>query len=655
MEEDAPARNLVLSVCELKQNGSVPVGRVCPQLANVNSKIFLFGGADEEKSFDDLYSMEIEKVNWSALVASGFSKPTRRYGHTICSWKDQLILFGGLAESSDNNLISVQQKVTAPPFLSSSKQWSHCGNTMNDLLLLEVSKCSWNVPDITGNIPSARAFHAAAVVKNFLIVHGGSKSATPVKGMNDLHVLDLSTMTWMVAYQKGDVPSPRVGHKIVYYPTTDVIYLFGGAGEDGSLYSLDVSGLGTSSFNEFVWNRVHATGTAPVGRSFHSLDIVGQRVFVFAGLTSSDQSDLYIFEIDKHRWSRPLFDGQISYRAHGSTVLHDKLIVFGGARDRPDGNKGKGDILGSDSSLTNRISRRLMFLNVLEIKEGAGDSEFKFKLVTVGDSGVGKSCLLARFVQDVYSDFHVATMGVDFKSVATMIKGKICTLQLWDTAGQERFGGVTGNYYRKADGFVIVYDVTRRQSFEHVDTWLSEVGNVVVESSGFLLHQGGDMQRYKDKERQFGNKEEEYNQKRNGCSFSSTLCSVDGIKEHHECGPDTILLLIGNKYDVKEEVQVTDEEAKACANRIGAIYIATSAKVASNVDAAFLSAAAKLVDLRRRLGTQRKSTTEKEGSESSTQPKPTVVQLSSSTVKAKSGCGCASGGKKTEYYPSCSV
>ena len=68
----------------------------------------------------------------------------------------------------------------------------------------------------------------------------------------------------------------------------------------------------------------------------------------------------------------------------------------------------------------------------------------------VGDSGVGKSCLLTRFVQDVYSDFHVSTIGVDFKNVVTMVKGKLVKLQLWDTAGQERFSVVTGNYYRTA-------------------------------------------------------------------------------------------------------------------------------------------------------------------------------------------------------------
>ena len=56
-----------------------------------------------------------------------------------------------------------------------------------------------------------------------------------------------------------------------------------------------------------------------------------------------------------------------------------------------------------------------------------------------------------------------------------MVKGRLCTLQLWDTAGQERFSGVTGNYYRNADGFVLVYDATQRASFEHLNRWLAQV------------------------------------------------------------------------------------------------------------------------------------------------------------------------------------
>lgn len=111
--------------------------------------------------------------------------------------------------------------------------------------------------------------------------------------------------------------------------------------------------------------------------------------------------------------------------------MHDKIIVFGGVRDKRD----KKEVI-----VEQKISKKLFFLNVLAIRggvgAGGGEGDFKFKLVTVGDSGVGKSCLLTRFVQDFYSDFHVSTIGVDFKTVVTMVKGKLVKLQLWDTAGQ---------------------------------------------------------------------------------------------------------------------------------------------------------------------------------------------------------------------------
>merc|ERR1712176_791659 len=157
--------------------------------------------------------------------------------------------------------------------------------------------------------------------------------------------------------------------------------------------------------------------------------------------------------------------------------------------------------------------------------------DFKFKLVTVGDSGVGKSCLLTRFVQDFYSDFHVSTIGVDFKTVITMVKGRLVKLQLWDTAGQERFSVVTGNYYRNSDGFVFVYDSTNRDSFDHVEQWMGQV------------------------------------------------------QQHHECGPSTVKVLIGNKADMVAEAPpnkvVSEEEGRAKAEAMGAFFISTSAKAAA--------------------------------------------------------------------------
>jgi Ras-related protein Rab-1A len=291
---------------------------------------------------------------------------------------------------------------------------------------------------------------------------------------------------------------------------------------------------------------VQVAGTPPLARSFHSFDLIGKWGFVFAGTTSTSISDLYILDLPNMRWARPLYDGQVNVRAHASSVLHDKLIVFGGVRDKVSGTARKPEI-------EPRISKKLFFLNVLVVKSGVAEGDFKFKLVTVGDSGVGKSCLLTRFVQDFYSDFHVSTIGVDFKTVITMVKGRLVKLQLWDTAGQERFSVVTGNYYRNSDGFVFVYDATNRASFDHVEQWLSQV------------------------------------------------------QQHHECGPTTIKILVGNKSDMGPECVVTEEEGRAKAESMGAFFMATSAKTACNVDIAFLTAAQNLVETRKKQKQQPKA------------------------------------------------
>jgi Ras-related protein Rab-1A len=93
----------------------------------------------------------------------------------------------------------------------------------------------------------------------------------------------------------------------------------------------------------------------------------------------------------------------------------------------------------------------------------------------VGDSGVGKSCLLLRFADDSYTDSYISTVGVDFKIRTIDVEGYIVKLQIWDTAGQERFRTITSSYYRGAQGILFVYDVTDRESFDRVkDVWASE-------------------------------------------------------------------------------------------------------------------------------------------------------------------------------------
>ncbi|KAI4211945.1 MAG: hypothetical protein LQ351_005285 [Letrouitia transgressa] len=97
--------------------------------------------------------------------------------------------------------------------------------------------------------------------------------------------------------------------------------------------------------------------------------------------------------------------------------------------------------------------------------------DYLFKLLLIGDSGVGKSCLLLRFADDTYTESYISTIGVDF----------------WDTAGQERFRTITSSYYRGAHGICVVYDVTDMDSFNNVKQWLQEIDRYATEGVNKLL------------------------------------------------------------------------------------------------------------------------------------------------------------------------
>ena len=103
------------------------------------------------------------------------------------------------------------------------------------------------------------------------------------------------------------------------------------------------------------------------------------------------------------------------------------------------------------------------------------DYDYLFKLVLIGDSCVGKSCLLIRFADDCFTENYITTIGVDFRFKTLSINKKTVKLQIWDTAGQERYLTITNAYYRGADGIVIVFDLTSKESFKNVEAWMSEV------------------------------------------------------------------------------------------------------------------------------------------------------------------------------------
>merc|ERR1712139_198457 len=161
----------------------------------------------------------------------------------------------------------------------------------------------------------------------------------------------------------------------------------------------------------------------------------------------------------------------------------------------------------------------------------AQEYDYVFKLVLIGDSGVGKSCLLLRFADDTYTESHISTIGVDFKIRTIQLDGKTIKLQIWDTAGQERFRTITSSYYRGAHGIIVVYDITDSESYDNVKTWLEEI------------------LRY----------------------------ACEGVNK----------LMVGNKCDLQSKRKVERKTAEEFATKLNIPFLETSAKSNTQVEAAF--------------------------------------------------------------------
>jgi len=174
----------------------------------------------------------------------------------------------------------------------------------------------------------------------------------------------------------------------------------------------------------------------------------------------------------------------------------------------------------------------------------APEYDYLFKLLLIGDSGVGKSCLLLRFADDTYTESYISTIGVDFKIRTIELDGKTIKLQIWDTAGQERFRTISSTYYRGAHGIIVVYDITNMVSFDNVKRWLTEIDKYARENVNKLL---------------VGNK-----------------MDLDTVADG-----DKSAALGGLR-------QVSTEKGKAFANNLEIPFLETSAKAGTFVDTAFL-------------------------------------------------------------------
>ncbi|CAD8163889.1 unnamed protein product [Paramecium octaurelia] len=155
--------------------------------------------------------------------------------------------------------------------------------------------------------------------------------------------------------------------------------------------------------------------------------------------------------------------------------------------------------------------------------------DYLFKLVIIGNSGVGKSALLLRFADDTFSENYITTIGVDFRFKTLKVDNKGLKLQIWDTAGQERFRTITNAYYKGADAIVIVYDTTCQQSFDDIEKfWLNEIESYAEKNAELLLL--GNKSDLSTKQVS-SERVQEYAQKRNMMFFETSAKTADGVEE----------------------------------------------------------------------------------------------------------------------------
>jgi Ras-related protein Rab-1A len=116
------------------------------------------------------------------------------------------------------------------------------------------------------------------------------------------------------------------------------------------------------------------------------------------------------------------------------------------------------------------------------------EPKYTFKILTIGESNVGKTCVLRRFVENKFLKTHLATIGIDFKTKNITVDDKEIKLKIWDTAGQERFRNITNQYYKGADGIILIFDITDQNSFDKIQDWINQINsNTQTDEIGLIL------------------------------------------------------------------------------------------------------------------------------------------------------------------------
>mmetsp|Transcript_60445 Transcript_60445/g.148697 ORF Transcript_60445/g.148697 Transcript_60445/m.148697 type:complete len:222 (+) Transcript_60445:178-843(+) len=216
---------------------------------------------------------------------------------------------------------------------------------------------------------------------------------------------------------------------------------------------------------------------------------------------------------------------------------------------------------------------------------GGKDDEYDylFKVVLIGDSGVGKSNLLSRFTRNEFNLESKSTIGVEFATRSIQVDGKTIKAQIWDTAGQERYRAITSAYYRGAVGALLVYDIAKHVTFENVDRWLKE------------------------------------------------------LRDHAD--HNIVIMLVGNKSDLRHLRAVPTDDSKSYAEQRNLSFIETSALDSTNVEQAFQTI---LTEIYRLVSRRPMEAGDNDGAPAVGQGEKVIVSAAddANIAKKKSTCGC---------------
>jgi N-acetylneuraminic acid mutarotase/ElaB/YqjD/DUF883 family membrane-anchored ribosome-binding protein len=285
-----------------------PTPRNCVAATSCGSKFYVFGGIgqSEKEKFNELWSFDVEDQDkkWVKLETHG-DIPSARYCTTINCFEDKLVVFGGFD-----------------------------GDRLNTVHFLNLRTLEWKFVVTTGEIPEKRSHHTAALIGNRLIVFGGLSQEG--RRLNDLHVLDLKTMTWSQPQISGQPPSPRLGHvSAILQLSRTVLAIFGGyGGPDGHTKFNDLYLL---HFDTMTWTRPIVMGTTPPGMYAHQAIAIRDKLLVFGGDFGVHHrnlsNDIYIFELGNMKWTKVKATGDLPPpRSHFcAAAVNGILVVFGGS------------------------------------------------------------------------------------------------------------------------------------------------------------------------------------------------------------------------------------------------------------------------------------------------------------------------------------